>query len=109
MGPVKLPFLAPAAGFNPDDKPEGYLQILRPMPGSIMPDRLLFVAVVFDDPTGSGVVTLGVPALAGGTAEMAFKQDGTSEMVAVPYTEDGLYLRRITPRSKGYILVATSR
>ena len=109
MGPVRLPFNGTDAGFNEANDATKYLQIFHPMAGGTQKDTILYVGVVFSVPLGTGVVKLGVPKLAGGTVEQEFDQAANvAQMIAVPFTEDGLWIHSISKRAKGEIVVATS-
>lgn len=125
MGPIKLPFNGTAAGFkypppnplpNPNQLPAdttalrnaGYREVFLPQAGGVQADTVLYVGVVFSVPVGGGALTLLIPTLDGGLKCEEFARNGLSKVLAVPFTERGLWLFHIDPNLKGDILVGSS-
>jgi hypothetical protein len=118
MGPVKLSFNGTDKGLNhpepsplPDvgDAVKTSLQILSPQAGGIQADTVLYVSVTFSVPLGGGKLILLVPTLAGGLRYEVFERNGAARMIAVPFTEKGLWIYHIDPFLKGSVSVATSK
>ena len=125
MGPIRLPFNGTESGFrhplqNPLPDPStlpattaamraaGYKEIFLPQAGGVQADTVLYVGVTFSVPVGGGSLTLLIPTLDGSLAYETFNRDGASRVVAVPFTERGLWLFHIEPFLKGDILVGSS-
>lgn len=125
MGPIRLPFNGTDTGFRhpvPNPLPDastlpanaallraaGYKEIFLPQAGGVQADTVLYAGVVFSVPVGGGSLTLLVPTLDGRLAYETFNRDGASRVIAVPFTERGLWLFHIDPFLKGDILVGSS-
>ena len=126
MGPIKLPFNGTSAGFRyppPNPLPDpgqlpgdaaalrnaGYRDICFTHAWGAQADAILYVGVVFSVPVGGGAVTLLLPTLGGGLKYEVFTRNGLSKVVAVPFTERGLWLFHVDPNLKGDILVGISQ
>jgi hypothetical protein len=117
MEPVKLPFNGTAQGINDPLPPagdpnrvnhNGKSQVFAPQAGGVQADTVLYVSVVFSVPVGGGLVILLVPDLSGTLIEAPFERNGISTMIAVPFTEAGLWVYHVDKFLKGNIIVATS-
>jgi hypothetical protein len=118
MGPVKLAFNGTDAGLNyPEPSPlpavgeavKTSIVILSPQAGGVQADTVLYVSVTFNVPLGGGKTILLVPTQAGGLRYEVFERNGVSRMIAVPFTEKGLWIYYIDPFLKGYVSVSTSK
>lgn len=117
MGPVKLPFNGTNKGLNdplpsplptPDAAVSQSQQIFRPEAGGVQADTTLYVGIAFNVPVGGGKVILIVPSLSGKLTFESFERNGASKMIAVPFTETGVWIYHIQSSLKGHVLIATS-